>query len=371
MQGLPYFILFSAFISFSSAQASKVGLTSTALDAGSIFVGHSQQTATMLCSGALIDCDMVLTAAHCLKNRHIAENTFWFYLQHSGVIEVKRAEIELFCDSHNCPNQSFGHHDLALLRLVSSVRKNNSARGKEIPVEVKEVDAHFVGFGIKPPELDNYNLKWLAPIRLTECKTSASQYHTLCSDLDEELPAPCHKDSGGPLYHLSEGSGDSLLGIAIGTGLGCRSGQAHYADIRSPVVQAWLDAHTGNASDPCLGETQTPKELLSEPEGWFDKKSQYQELDFEVVPGLDALLVNMNHEPGQTSGGLQNNFDLELTAPSDSGKKTAMLISHCDNTWKLLSICHVKNPEPGLWKARVSRIHGEGHFQLVATGITK
>ena len=105
---------------------------------------------------------------------------------------------------------------------------------------------------------------------------------------------------------------------------------------------------------------------MSEPEGWLDESSKFQELDFEVSHDIAELLVTMNHAPGARSGETHNNFDLELTGPEND---SASLLPYCDNTWKLLAVCRVPSPALGAWKARVIRRHGEGHFQLVATGI--
>ena len=114
-----------------------------------------------------------------------------------------------------------------------------------------------------------------------------------------------------------------------------------------------------------------PMEITSEPNGWLNETSYFQELEIEVDHGIDELLVTMNHEPGESTSEMYNDFDMELIGPSSSDGKTAKLASNCDNTWKLLSICRVPSPAPGTWKARVIRKHGEGHFQLVATGITR
>lgn len=365
------FLALFLLVPFSSAQANKVGLTPNFMEAGSVFEGRSPETADMICSGVLVGCTTVMTAAHCLKYWHIGENRFWFYLQHAGLHELDRNGISLFCNSDECSEQSESIPDLALLRLVSPAWTTGAARPDGNYTEGKEVVARFVGYGIKPPRLDNYNIKRISPIRLSKCGAPAGEDHTLCSDLDYEIPTPCHKDSGGPLYAESEGGEHSLLGIAIRTGLGCRAGQAVYNDTTSPVVQAWLKEHIGQSTNRCNENAQAPTEILSEPTGWLDETSQFQELEIKVAYGLDELLVTMNHAPGENVGETHNNFDLELFGPSGPENNATSLIPYCDNTWKLLSVCRVPSPEHGTWKVRVIRKHGEGHFQLVASGISR
>lgn len=365
MRLCPHLLISSGLVFCTPLQASEVGIIDSFTEAGSIFEGRSPEAADMVCSGTLVMCDMVLTAAHCLQFRHVAGNQFWFYLQHSGLHEIARDELALFCDTHDCSGPPESFFDLALLRLNTLAWK---AQKTGSSVDATEQEARFVGYGIKPPKLDSYNIKRISSIRLSKCDFLAGENHTLCSNLDDETPTPCHKDSGGPLYAESEGGEYILKGIAIRTGVGCRAGQAIYNDMSSPVIQAWLEEHTSQSTNRCKKNTQKRTEILNEPEGWLDEKTDFQELEIEVANGLDELLVSLNHAPGEILGEAHNDFDLKLYGPENNAKS---LIPYCDNTWKLLSICRVPSPTEGTWKARVTRKHGEGHFQLVASGISR
>jgi hypothetical protein len=273
-----------------------------------------------------------------------------------------------FCDADACSEQPEDSPDLALLRLKSPAWKIETAWWAKKSIGVQQDHIRFVGYGIKPPRLDNYNLKRISPIRISKCDMSADDNHEFCSQLNDEIPTPCHKDSGGPLYAVSGEGAHSLIGIAVRTGLGCRAGQAVYNDTASQAVQTWLVDHLARSKKRCYKNTHPPAEILSEQGGWLDKTDNYQELEFEVLQNLDELLITMNHTPGAALGDLHNDFDLELSNPE---KESASLLLYCDNTWKLLGVCLVPSPAQGTWKARVTRKHGEGHFQLVATGITK
>lgn len=368
MQLFSRFIVFLVLVPFLSAQANKVGLTAEFIESGAILEGRSPESAEMVCSGVLVGCNLVLTAAHCLRYRHVGENRFWFYLQHLGLREADRAGSVMFCESHDCPGKSRSGYDLALLHLSSPASSSITARSSKNNVEERQETAFFVGFGVKPPRLDNYNLKRVSPIRLSDCHVPSEESHSLCSGLDDESTNPCHKDSGGPLYYATETGERSLLGIAKATGLGCRVGQAVYNDASSPAVQAWLTEHIGLNEELCKHNTLTLDEFLKVPNGWLDGTAGVRELQIRVPDGLDELLVTMNHAPGAGSGETRNDFDLELTGPDND---STSLLPYCDNTWKLLAVCRVPSPTQGTWKARVTRKNGEGHFQLVASGISR
>ena len=321
----------------------------------------------MVCSGSLISCDLVLTAAHCLKYRNAPGNRFWIYLQHAGILKMSNTKIELFCDSQACEGLHDLVFDLGILRLDSpawDIRLNEPSKRSYMESRKK---ANFVGFGVRTARISNYNLKRQTSIHLSRCNTSVSNDHSFCSNLSDSSSAPCHKDSGGPLYTVSGSGSYSLLGIATKTGRGCRDGQAVYNDATSPPIHLWLKERIYESKQRCIKSARYPSEIMSEPRGWLDEASQYQELDIKVTHGLNELLVTMNHAPGARSDEMYNDFDLKLVGPEAD---SASLLPYCDNTWKLLSVCRVPSPSEGTWKARVTRKHGEGHFQLVATGIT-
>lgn len=357
--------------SLASEQRIHSGLTTAPVDAGSIFAGYAANNAEMICSGALISCDLAITAAHCLHNPGEPDNQYWFYLQHAGMHKVRNDGVELFCDSQPCIEKPGALYDLALIRLKEPAWKFKRTRLKKRSISHIGNSAKFLGFGIYLPMFESYNLKRQALVQLSKCEAPIREEFSFCSSLSEDFPNPCHMDSGGPVYSLTNGKTSELLGIAIRTGISCRIGQSIYNNVSSPAILEWLNKRIIESNRRCGINNQTPMVLFSEHAGWLDRSVQYRELEFEIGNDVKSLLVTMNHSPGPLSAEFYNDFDLKLIGPSGEEVETQSIAPECDNSWLLVSECRMESPSPGRWRASVERINGEGHFQLVASGISK
>lgn len=204
---------------------------------------------------------------------------------------------------------------------------------------------------------------------MTACENEPIDNRSICIDLHGGEQQPCHLDSGSALYSNAASDGPRLIGVAIRTGPGCKVGQARYNSTVNPVFRPWLDSRLADSKKRGRGnQLVRSDEFFSEPAGWLDEDSDIQNLEFMVGGTSETLLVTMNHAAGKNLDGLENEFHLELFPPGQLSGKPAPL---CDNGWKLLAVCHVDSPTPGQWRARVSRVHGKGHFQLLATGISR
>jgi hypothetical protein len=338
-------------------------------ETGSIYEGKSPETAQMVCGGTLVAHDLVLTAAHCLKNHRITGNRFWFFLQSSGTFEADSAGLEFFCDTNSCTGRSGKFNDIALMTLRRPVLDIAPATLGNAEDSTIGAGVDFVGFGVNNLGLFEYNLKRHAKKQINECEIGPIDDRSICFDLQSDEQGACHLDSGSPLYSTTPGRDRRLIGVAVRSGPGCKVGQARYNSTVSTVFRPWLDSRLAE-SKKRLRRAQVGRnvELISESTGWLDKNSSVQSLDFNVDETPKTLLVTMNHAAGKSLDGQENEFRLELFPPGQFSGTSGLL---CDNGWRLLAVCQVDSPTPGLWQARVSRIQGEGHFQLLATGISR
>lgn len=189
------------------------------------FWGHS-------CGGAIIDKNWILTAAHCVLNKNVADVYVYTGTQDltdpTGVFYyVER--IFVHCNYDN----PIMHNDIALLQLNSSIVLNDKTQ--IIPLQNKPMkdgdDVLLTGWGTEeymgeePDRLKKVELKYMEHKRCKEAHDNTPDVDVghMCT-FTKPGEGSCHGDSGGPLV-----SNGQLVGI-VNWGMPCAIG---YPDVHA------------------------------------------------------------------------------------------------------------------------------------------
>ncbi|KAM7359490.1 chymotrypsin-2-like [Cochliomyia hominivorax] len=187
--------------------------------------GHS-------CGGAIVDREWILTAAHCVLNKNIADVfvlTGTQDLTDSTGVFYYIERIYVHCN-YDKPSM---HNDIALLHLNSSIVLNDKT--KIIPIQTKPMqdgdDVILTGWGSEeymgesPDRLKKVNLKYMEHKRCKEAHNNSPDVDVghMCT-YTKIGEGSCHGDSGGPLV-----SNGYLVGI-VNWGQPCAVG---YPDVHA------------------------------------------------------------------------------------------------------------------------------------------
>ncbi|MCZ6568935.1 MAG: trypsin-like serine protease [Deltaproteobacteria bacterium] len=183
------------------------------------FLGEAE-FAIGFCSGTLIGCQTVLTAAHCVDGA-TASNSFVF-LQNVGTVSVSSITIHPSYMGANFPIA-----DVAVLKLGSLVTGVD-------PTEINQIDPSSVipgasgtiaGYGITLGSQNDFGLKRFGRIKTANCNGSipagAGNTEVICWDYETPVGSPgddsntCNGDSGGPLF-MDLGAGNVVAGTTSG-----------------------------------------------------------------------------------------------------------------------------------------------------------
>lgn len=344
-------------------------LTTTRAAVGAVLEGSSIETATSICTGTLISCNLVLTARHCVGHVEPRANKYWVYFQHSGIFEVDEDGIDIFCNSLDCSSEEYPepYNDLALLKLKNHIRDLTPvALGDNCDWDSGE-PADIVGFGVSSLSLGDYNLKRHASITLADCVGDLNDERFICYKLGTELPGACNHDSGGPLLAVGDSGEARLVGVLIKTSSMCTTDQARYNNTTSTVFAPWITEAISNSQDECAAVDGPFDEIQSVPQGRLDAVNVVDIYDFDVGENAGVLKVGLNYPPGSSLPQMGNRFNLDVYKLSDSGVEDDSVEVPCLNKGGHVSICSKESPPSGHWRAAVSREKGNDYYQLVAT----
>jgi hypothetical protein len=323
------------------------------------------------CSGVLVGCRTVLTAAHCVCDGAgsqcqpggpglVDPLDVEVFFQHAGLFDVQSITVP--------PAFEFGQRDdIAVLRLAQPVEGILPSRVNSIERLPVGTAAEIVGFGLATVGPFDNGLKRTGGVVTSACTVvPAAEY--LCWEFDLPLGPPgtdantCNGDSGGPLYH-DFGSGPVVAGIGSG-GLNedCQPDDLPFdAD-----VFANLAAILG-AAGADLDAAQCGALPVAGGPGSIDVASTgtvaeggHVDLALQVPAGTRELRVGMNAEEGL----LFNEINLVLHSGGPPPVGLVQCASTRDGTYEY---CDVTNPVPGPWNARVTSLAGDAEYQLTAT----
>lgn len=274
-----------------------------------LFVGPDTRNQFLDCSGVLIGCRTVLTAAHCIcpdaanyaqcldaiaNPDDVADLRFFF--QHSGIHHVR----DIYVD----PTYIAGYGgDLALLRLSELVtgiepQPFHKTEPFNIPFGTPGL---IVGFGNSGDDRVDSTIKRVGEIETAQCPLDATPPGNLniCWNFEEPVLKPgedsslCLLDDGGPLL-IDFGNGAEVAGIHAGAGASCDADTFSY-DTNVARSRQWITEIGGPdvGRDQCseLGEVGEPWVSVFGGQGVLPKTQDEARFSFDIPE--DPLLVRV------------------------------------------------------------------------------
>ena len=190
------------------------------------------------CTGTLIGCQTVLTAAHCVEGNGTEPADpagYTVFFQHAGTFAVNAIAISpSWVRGVVVPGVGGqpGPGDLAVLRLVAPVSGIVPARLASIRPPF-DTATTIVGFGLTGAASHDFGIKRTGTGRTVDCGQTAFS-DSICSEPNPAIA--CSGDSGGPLF-VGAGDDRRITGVLSGGTTDCQIGNIH-VDVASHA--AWI-----------------------------------------------------------------------------------------------------------------------------------
>jgi hypothetical protein len=256
------------------------------------------------CSGTLVSCNAVLTAAHCFKQDGLFNTqaaNYEVYFQHGGLIGV--TSVHRYCDGK--PDCSSDLHDLAI--AILDRRPRIVAYGIASAVEWAGQPSVIAGFGVSSTASDRGLKRW-GPVTPEACTDRNSCFEITGSHSN------CTADSGGPLLTRVDNS-LKLLGVAKKGGAACDQVKGKYVSMIHSDYSAW--AKSVIQSNSCASAPFQLATAVKPPSVMIDSQPK----TFELPSGTAVVQANLNFELG-----FGNDFDL-VGPPGASCRRSAETVS--------------------------------------------
>ena len=285
-----------------------------------LFVGPDTRNQFLDCSGVLIGCRTVLTAAHCLcKNSttvtqcrnelatiDLADLRVFF--QHSGIHHVR----EVFIHPSYLRDKA---NDLAVLRLSQRVEGIEPSLFHDgFPTTIAhETEGVIVGFGNSGDDKVDAGVKRVGEIETAACPlgTGVIEPANICWNFTSPILKPgddsnlCLMDDGGPLF-VDFGNGPEVTGIHSGGGATCEEDSFSF-DTNVVRSREWIAEVGGDdvRRDQCsdLGEVGEPWVVVQGGEGSIPRSDDDESRAFSFDIPKDALLVRVTVNGDTTRDG--------------------------------------------------------------------
>lgn len=321
-----------------------------------------------ICTGTLIGCRTVLTAAHCVCGEGTPgaicqpRTDLVVFFQHGGIHAIDSVAVN--------PNYQFGvRSDLAIVKLASQVnglRPTLFNVSAQLPFGTEGVIA---GFGRIGGQNQLIGIKRFGSVRTSSCVGVAPDSTHLCWEYGGQPGPPganssiCQGDSGGPMF-AEIGAGPKLAGVASGfvsPGQPCLvPSLAVEADVS--IDSTWIQAVGGsdlsNNSCGSLPPAGGPNAPILFANGTLSPSNPDDVYMAEVPAGTELLRLALN---GESSG------DFNLYAKAGSPPTTSDFDCSSSLPGLTFDSCEVALPSPGAWYFLADRAAGNGAYQLTAT----
>jgi hypothetical protein len=347
--------------------------------------GEGGERLVTTCTGTLIGCATVITAAHCVcpdEADNAADCTalgvadpagIFVFFQHAGYLPVQSVVVD--------PGFEFAvASDLAILKLAAPVSGFPPLPINEVASPAFGTRGTIVGFGITDDERFDAGIKRYGGVVTAECMGVVPDDTHLCWEFVAPIGPPgedsntCSGDSGGPLFTSVAGK-PVLAGVTSG-GYSTCSADAVGFDTNVYFDREWIEAEAGTdlGAERCGELTQVGvpgTTVAGVAEGILDEEQPEGELTIEVPENTALLRVTLN---GQDESDYflgvseANDFDLYLRF---GGQPAEQAFDCVDPTTGTYGFCEIDFPEPGTWHVTAGRFVGEGVYQLTAVAFSQ
>jgi hypothetical protein len=333
---------------------------------GALLQGNDPRTARAWCTGTLVGCDQLLTAAHCIAD-HPSPNSYLVFFQELGFFEVKEILWEP-------AEYSFPYFDLAMLTLKKPVEGIAPMAINMRVAPLTKSPATIVGFGRTGGMRYDYGIKREGSVKTEACPAAYANQQVLCWSFDadvkpgESASNTCNADSGGGIF-MRDKEGprvvEKVFGVVSG-GQGASNCVKNDLSFNVDVFQyrTWINtAGAGRLSSQMCGSPLWERKE-AEPQQWLfslNNKIPEASVTLNVSEGTAALRVAMN---GEDDGTGKNDFNLLVFR----GARAAGSEPEChENGSGQFAFCEITHPAQGTWTIVVTRKQGEGDAQVTAT----
>lgn len=324
-----------------------------------LFIDNAQGTGS--CTGTLIGCRTILTAAHCVCEGDTAASCSAGV---GGIAFLPSGGAQAFANATVHPGYDFPRNDLAVVRLANPISGVAPMPINESAAAGPGVTGLAVGYGLTRGDVgQSGGIKRGGVATLAACP-AVVQSTNLCADLEAPLgPAGedsgiCQGDSGGPLL-LSSDNRLLVGGVASGvTGNCLPPAQGIWARVFKD--RAWIRSVAGGDLDqtrcgngPQAGEATAP---IASVVGTIAGGAT-QDYTLPVPAGTSLLRVALTHGDGR---------DVDLRVRRGAAPTPSNFDCRSDFPG-LPELCTFANPTAGTWHLQAVGFSGSGQFQLTAT----
>lgn len=349
-----------------------------------LYDGHN------LCTGTLIGCRTVMTAAHCIRPFEsslplsvlLSPDQYKVYLQHAGLFEVESVTVH---EDWSRDTDDGWRNDIALIRLrepVAGVKPDaplsHTALARLAPANDTEAIGQLprqssgiiAGFGYSAPSDPARGIKRAGCIVTDACTMPSMAPSHICWRAQSVCGRPlagaatrvantCGGDSGGPLFIDIDGDRFVAGVTSGGVRKNCDDPRDIPTDVNVARFEDWLRAKLGREiTAPRCGSI----DAVGEPTVFVDgKETALDRRQGEAVAGTYTVWESAKLLRIGINGSDDGTFDFTYAIVPPPGAPAPL----CDVTrpgrdrHRQFAFCEIESPAPGEWSVRVRQLAGE------------
>lgn len=330
------------------------------------------------CTGTLVGCRTVLTAAHCVCEGTGADcrqdgpdllpaHQLEVFSQSGGFVGVERIDVP--------PHYEFRvGGDVAVLHLEEPMEGVRPVPINELESPALGLSGVITGWGLTHGDASDTGLLRSGRVTIGPCGAAPEASH-VCWTYEDPIGTPgddsntCKGDSGGPLF-VDFGSGATVAGVTSGgPSTNClQTDNSFDADVF--VESGWIRTVAESDLDQrvcgVLPAVPGPGADLRMVSGRLSH-SESETFTFEVGSEVEAVRITLNGD--QETVDQRNDFDLYADF-EEAPDATLSSDDPCRSTRVgTLESCWLEDPEPGTWFVTANAFSGPngGPFQATVT----